>query len=63
MKQPVTNDPDLSFDCFREFIVGYTIRDIGIRHNLNASAAEERVRRGLYDFGFSAAILKYIERD
>jgi hypothetical protein len=60
MGQPVDDDPGLSFDCFRDFVVGYTLRDIGNRHNIEISVAEERLRRGLYDFGFSEAVLKRI---
>ncbi len=60
MGQSVDDDPDLSFDCFRDFIVGYTIREISKRHHLDTAAAEARVRRGLYDFGFTDTVLKQI---
>jgi hypothetical protein len=63
MGHSVDDDPELSFDCFRDFVVGYTIREISKRHRLDAAAAEARVRRGLYDFGFSDAVLKTLAPD
>jgi hypothetical protein len=62
MGQSVDDDPDLSFDCFRDFIVGYTIREISKRHQLDTAAAEALVRRGLYDFGFSDTVLRRLDQ-
>lgn len=57
MKKDMDGDSSLSFNCFRDFVTGFTIDEIAKRHKIAASAAEERVRRGLYDFGFTAAAL------
>ncbi|MBD5656690.1 MAG: hypothetical protein IAI50_16145 [Candidatus Eremiobacteraeota bacterium] len=63
MGRIIDDDPDMSLSCFRDFVAGYTIREIAKRHDVGTSTAEERIRRGLYDFGFSDFVLDRVERD
>jgi hypothetical protein len=45
----------VSLDALCDFIGGASLNEIALRYHLSPAAAEEQLRRGLYEYGFSSA--------
>jgi hypothetical protein len=56
----LSNDDEadtLNRACFTDFLAGLRLETIASRYGIDLCSAEEHLRRGLYDFGFSSATL------
>jgi hypothetical protein len=49
----------LSLDTLCDFIGGSSLVEIADRYRLSPEAAEEQLRRGLFDYGFSAPLRSF----
>lgn len=52
---PRTIQRTLALDALCDFVGGSSLSEIALRYRLSADAAEEQLRRGLFDYGFRAA--------